>query len=165
MRMKHAGPSGRRRQPGGRVRAAGFSLLEVLMALIVTSIGILGLASMQLLALKQNYNAQVRAEVVQISHAIIESMRANRAAALAGEYDIGYADPSPAAGVSMAARDLVYWRQRIGAALPAGEGAIDVDAVAGTATISLRWDDARGLGGAENPTPGDLLEFQVVTEL
>lgn len=159
-------------RPGRSVRGSlsarrsgrGFSLIEVLVALVVTSIGLLGLAAMQLVALKQNYNAYSRSEAVQISHAIIESMRANRGAALAGDYDINFADPPPI-GISVAARDLGYWRQRIAATLPDGTGAIDVDAIDGTVTVVVRWDDARGETGPENPAPGDALEFLVVTEL
>ena len=169
MRMSRTSATGKRGRACGARRfagrsAQGFSLIEVLVALVVTSIGLLGLAAMQLVALKQNYNAYSRSEAVQISHAIIESMRANRRAALTGDYDISFADPAPI-GISVAARDLGYWRQRIAATLPDGTAAIDVDAITGTVTVVVRWDDARGEAGPENPAPGDALEFLVVTEL
>lgn len=142
----------------------GFTLLEVLIALLVTSIGLLGLAAMQLTAIKQNHNAYLRAQAVEIAHQIAEDMRANRAAALAGAYNLGLADAAPAGG-SVADADLSAWRTRLAQTLPDGEGAVTVNAANATALVQVRWNDARGQTGPENPAPGDPLEFRMSTQL
>lgn len=144
--------------------ARGFTLLEMLVALLVTSIGLLGLAAMQLTAIKQNHNAYLRAQAVQIAHEIAEDMRANRVAALAGAYNLGFANAAPA-GKSVADGDLTAWRARLGQTLPEGEGAVTVDAGNATAAVQVRWNDARGQTGPENPAPGERLEFRLTTQL
>jgi type IV pilus assembly protein PilV len=146
----------------------GFSLIEVLVALVVTTMGLMGLASLQLLALKTQHNAFMRGQATQLNHDIIERMRSNTAAALSGAYDLGY-DIVPGAGASVPATDKREWRQRIAAALPEGRGSIRIDAATRTATVSVRWNDARGDRSAENTADGQgepvLLEFTESTRL
>jgi type IV pilus assembly protein PilV len=146
----------------------GFSLIEVLVALVVTTMGLMGLASLQLLALKTQHNAFMRGQATQLNHDIIERMRSNTAAALSGAYDFGY-DIVPGAGASVPATDKREWRQRIAAALPEGRGSIRIDAATRTATVSVRWNDARGDRSAENTADGQgepvLLEFTESTRL
>jgi type IV pilus assembly protein PilV len=127
----------------------GFSLIEVLVALVVTTMGLMGLASLQLLALRTQHNAFLRGQATQLNHDIIERMRGNADAALTGAYDISY-DAMPAAGAGMADADKREWRQRIATALPEGRGRIRVDAATRTVTVSVRWNDARGDRGREN---------------
>ncbi len=71
-----------------RVNNKGFTLVEVLVALLVLSIGLLAVASMQTNSLRSNYNALTRSKAVQGCEDILDRMRANRNAALASDYDI-----------------------------------------------------------------------------
>lgn len=157
-------------QPSGAQRRAqrGFSLIEVLVALVVTTMGLMGLASLQLLALRTQHNAFMRGQATQLNHDIIERMRGNANAALAGAYDVGY-DAVPGAGASVADADKREWRQRVAVLLPEGRGSIQVDAASRTATVSVRWNDARGDRGKENTADGAgdpvLLEFTESTRL
>ena len=139
----------------------GFSLIEVLIALVVTTMGLMGLASLQLLALRTQHNAFLRGQATQLNHDIIERMRGNADAALAGAYDIGY-DALPGSGAGIADADKREWRQRIATALPEGRGRIQVDAATRTVTVAVRWNDARGDHGRENADDAGqpaLLEF------
>ncbi len=156
MRMRRiASPAGR----GQR----GFSLVEVMVALLVTTVGLLGLAALQLTSLKIGHNAYLRGQAVQIAHEIAERMRANREAARAGRYDLAYgATPG---GEGLPAADLAAWKQRLTAVLPQADGRIEVDAATMIARIAIRWDDARGDTGAENPAAGEPLEFVLATRL
>lgn len=146
----------------------GFSLIEVLVALVVTTMGLMGLASLQLLALRTQHNAFLRGQATQLNHDIIERMRGNADAALTGAYDIAY-DTPPGAGAAVADADRREWRQRVALALPEGRGRIRVDAATRTATVSVRWNDARGDQGKENTADGSgppvLLEFSESTRL
>lgn len=60
-----------------RARAAGFGLIEVLITLLVFSIGILAVAGLQAVARKNNYEALQRTTAAWLAHSIIASMRAN----------------------------------------------------------------------------------------
>jgi len=143
-------------------RSAGFSLIEVMIALLVTSVGLLGLAALQLVSLKQNHGAYLRSQATLLAHDIVERMRANRQQALSGSYDVDFGDTG---GTGLAAADLDQWQDLIDATLPNGDGAVEVDAARGLATVSVRWDDARGDEGPENTPAGEDLVFVVTTEI
>lgn len=148
--------------PGGRRAARGFSLVEVLIALLVTSVGLLGLAALQLVSLKQNHNAYLRSQATFLAHDMVERLRANRQQAIDGAYDVGFGGTG---GSGLAASDLDQWQDLVDALLPAGDGAVDVDGASGLATVSVRWDDSRGDTGAENTPVGEDLVFAVTTEI
>lgn len=131
--------------PGQR----GFSLIEVLVALVVTTMGLLGLASLQLLSIKTQHNAFMRGQATQLNHDMIERMRGNCVAALAGSYNLGFTD-APGSGGDLASTDLRQWRTRIVQALPEGTGSVAVNAATRVATVTVRWNDARGDLGIEN---------------
>jgi type IV pilus assembly protein PilV len=152
--------SARRKQP--QRAAGGFSLIEVMVALLVTSVGLLGLASLQLVSLKQNHGAYLRSQATALAHDMVERMRANRQQALSGAYDVDFGDTG---GSGLAATDLAQWQGAIDRTLPEGDGAVAVNSASGLATVSVRWDDARGDEGAENTPADEDLVFAVTTEL
>jgi type IV pilus assembly protein PilV len=61
-----------------RSRARGFTLLEVMVALVVTSIGLLGIAKIQALAYASTGSASVRSLVALQAAGLAASMHANR---------------------------------------------------------------------------------------
>ncbi|CAK0737766.1 type IV pilus assembly protein PilV [Gammaproteobacteria bacterium] len=63
-------------------RPDGFTLVEVLVAMAVLSVGLLGLASLQIVALRANSSALYRTQANNLTYLIIDSMRVNRQAAL-----------------------------------------------------------------------------------
>ncbi len=126
----------------------GFTLLEVLVAIMVLSLGLLGLAGLQATSLQANHSAYLRTQASVLSYDIIDAMRANREAARAGQYNVTLAAASPA-GATIPAQDIRTWRANIATALPNGQGAIAtvVGADAGvTLTITVQWDDSRAGG-------------------
>lgn len=66
---------------------AGVGLIEILIAVLVLSIGILGLANLQTRALANNSSSMSRSLATIASYSIIDAMRADRANALAGSYN------------------------------------------------------------------------------
>lgn len=58
-------------------RQLGFSLVEVLVAVLIVGVGILGVAGLQVVSLQQNRSALLRAEALQIGNDILDRMRAN----------------------------------------------------------------------------------------
>ena len=142
---------------------SGFTLLEVVIAILVLAIGLLGLASLQAVGLQFNQSSQFRTQATNLAYEMADRMRSNRQAARDGDYDGGLADPltdcTPNLSLNqatVAARDVASWRNSLACLLPLGNGAIAVDSD-GIATITVQWDDSRG---EEN-----LLEFEMSTRL
>ena len=128
--------------------ATGFTLLEVLVALVVLSIGLLGLSGLQTSSLRNNHSAFLRSQATLAITDIMDRIRANSDAANAGDYDIAYGDSASATNCTsgctpeaVADMDLVEWRAYV-QRLPEGEGEIAVDAD-GVAEIRVRWADTR----------------------
>jgi type IV pilus assembly protein PilV len=144
---------------------AGFSLLEVLVTVLVLSIGLLGLAGLQASSLRNNHSAFLRSQAVLKAYEGLDRMRANRAAAVSGSYngtyDSDYTVPGQTCdnictSAQMAASDLREWVTAL-RRLPGGQGQIAVTN-AGVATVQVSWDDDR------NPDTG-LQTFRLDTLL
>jgi type IV pilus assembly protein PilV len=123
-------------------KATGLSLIEVLIALLVITVGLLGMAGLQAYSLKNNTSAYHRSQANTLGYDIIDSMRANRDVALGGGYNLAI-DDSPS-GSDLAGRDLLGWREKLAQLLPNGTGAVSCNnPVASVCLISVRWDDNR----------------------
>ncbi|WMP16979.1 type IV pilus modification protein PilV [Thiothrix lacustris] len=79
-------------------KQTGLSLLEVLIATVVLSTGLLGLAGLQIAGMKTTHNSYQMQQATWLVHDLLEHMRANRSAALAGQYNVATScsEPSPA---------------------------------------------------------------------
>lgn len=136
--MQHANPvrpRRRARQPLGT--QSGTTLIEVLITVVLVSVGLLGLAGLQLTTVQNTNSAAERFEATTLARDILERMRANRQQALNGQYDLLMGD-DPAGG-GLAGDDLDAWMDAL-AVLPAGDGSIEVDD--GVVTIEVQWTDA-----------------------
>lgn len=147
-----------------KTHARGFSLLEVLIALLIFSFGLMGLAALQSFSVKNNQSSNFRSQATVLAYQIIDAMRANRSAVLTGHYYTDYAatdcqaaDPT---GTTPAETDLAIWRNNIACALPGGMGAVHFPAV-GQVDIEITWTDARwAVNAADRDT-----EFKLTTKI
>lgn len=158
------------------MKQSGFTLLEVLVAVLVLSIGLLGLAGLMASSIRNNQSAYQRTQATWLAYDIADRMRANRPVALASTalgtgYNTALGSPAvcatnPALAGSMAAQDLAGWKNLLACTLPAGDGAVDVDANR-TVTVTVQWNDSRGTGGeAGNTLQGDdEQQFVIQTQL
>ncbi len=71
-------------------KAQGFTLMEVLVALAVLSIGLLGMAGMQLFSMKSSHNAYLQSQASYFAYDLIDKMRANPIGFGNGNYDSAY---------------------------------------------------------------------------
>lgn len=155
-------------------RQRGVSLLEVLITVVVLSIGLLGLAALQANATKFNHSAYLRSQATNMAHEMIERMRANTGVYptapgpitnLTDTFDSG---TGPACGESLGAvtvaRDVNQWKSCVENTLPDGRGRIRRLAAnedfldecgithAGTGNpvvaIEVTWDESRLQAGA-----------------
>jgi type IV pilus assembly protein PilV len=128
----------------------GATLVEVLIAVLVLSIGLLGVAGLQLNALQNNLSAHVRSQASTLAYYIADRMRANRAAAVNGSYNILFGAAAPTGTANIYEIDLKNWKDELANVLPAGDGEL---AVAGDmAIIRVRWTDRTGTETFETRT-------------
>ncbi len=69
------------------VKQQGSTIIEVLISVLVLSVGLLGVASMQLHGLRYNQGAYLRAQATILAYDIVDRMRANPDGVAAGYYN------------------------------------------------------------------------------
>lgn len=141
----------------GSAAQGGFSMIEVLMALVVLAVGLLGLALLQTMNLRYTKSAEQRTKAVNLASAILDTMRTNRSelAAYAIE-ESAFADVDPTGGCERdatlsVASNLDHWKCEVREALgPEATGSIIVNDSAVRVEISWSEDNLPSLaGGAE----------------
>ncbi len=115
----------------------GIAMMEVLIAFFVLSIGLLGLAGLQIKALQFNQSAFQQSQAQISIYDMLDRMRMNRDAALAGGYNTGGWTNSHSAG-QLADNDLNTWLIAVSGNLPDGEGSVNCDANF-ICTVEVRW--------------------------
>jgi type IV pilus assembly protein PilV len=156
-------------------RQQGFSMLEVLIAVLVFSLGMIGLAGLLIFAIQSNHVAYLRTQATFLAHNMAARMDANPAGVWEGDYNKSVlplgtgitttctAGCSPA---DLATHDLQLWSQQVNTFLPKASGKIDCDASAlsiapagtqvdmrppygGKCTMTLSWNEARTDNGEQ----------------
>ncbi len=122
-------------------RQKGFSLIEVMVALIITSVGLLGLAMLQVQGMKFNTNAYLRTQATLLANDIIDRIRTNPG----GDYTVDVSSataPDCSAGCSVnnvAILDLITWSASLSNTLSSPEYTITQS---GTEyVIDIKWKD------------------------
>lgn len=149
------------RSPQGRGipihrHARGFTLVELMVALLVLTVGLLGALALLMRASRGAGDALARSQAALLAQGLAETMRSNRTALAAGAFDLltanapGVApampascvvDSSPCGGTAMAQADLARWQEAVATMLPAGAGASTcvVDGDTRLCEITLSW--------------------------
>jgi type IV pilus assembly protein PilV len=117
-----------------RPNQSGFTMVEVLVALVVLAIGLLGIAALYLSSLQAGRTAIYRTEAVNLAADLADRIRMNRTAQ--GAYNTAFADAEVAdpdcsttggcTDIELASTDLANWKADIGELLPAGQGQVVV---------------------------------------
>ena len=134
----------------GLRRQRGFSLVEVLVALIVMSVGMLGIASLYVQSMQAGRTSLFRHNAVTLAGDVADRIRANPMAGAA--YVAGGANFNCIAqGVNcsapqMAAQDVLVWQAQAAATLPAGIVDIEFDDTVAPPTyqIGIQWQEPEG---------------------
>jgi type IV pilus assembly protein PilV len=139
-------------------RHRGFTVIEVLIAVVVLAIGLLGVAKLSLVASQANGSAYMQGQAVTLAKAIVDNMRANRGQAVTGAYNVTFGT-TPAAPQNCATSvctpavtatyDLAQWKTLLAANLPSGDGQVVATAsvmpngsTEVTALVSVSWNDS-----------------------
>ena len=142
----------RHRRAGRRAtNSRGFSLIEILVSVLIVSVGVLGVAGLQLISLQNNTSAMFRTQAFQAGYEIIDRLRANPAQ----DYAIPLADAAPATNdctaqdctpAEMRDFDLNTWLGDLANNLPNGDGSV---VIAGTQiAVTVQWQDDRDVAAA-----------------
>lgn len=113
--------------------AAGYALLEALVAVIVAAVGFIGAARMQTLGMSLGNSAQSRQKATLLGYQMTDRIRANRLGFEAGQYNDAANNGATACLSSgctptqLAAADVAQWAAELGATLPAGTGKVCID--------------------------------------
>jgi type IV pilus assembly protein PilV len=165
MKLHHAHP-----------RQQGFSMLEVLIAVLVFSLGMIGLAGLLIFAIQSNHVAYLRTQATFLAHNMAARMGANPAGLWNGDYNITTI-LAPGAGITttcaagcnpadLATHDIQAWSQQVNTFLPSAKGSItcgtgglsitpvgtQVDMrppYGGTCTMTLKWNEAKSATGEQ----------------
>ena len=163
----------RRGAPVRRRTQSGASLIEVMVAVMILGIGLLGIGAMQAVALRNGQSSLERTQAVIQTYAILDVIRANKNNALAGYYntgttprcDVSTINADDPGGAQSAQGDVNTWLGSLKEAMGGGAtdsttcGAISCagNTIDGTTcTVTVQWDDSRGRGvAAEEVLDGD----------
>lgn len=128
-------------------KQAGVGLIEIMVAVLVLGIGILGIASTQIISLQMNTQSQNRSQAVLLAEDILDRIRANSdnpgayalAQGNAQGADNGACDTSfVPANASVSANDIAAWENSLACLLPAAERTVAVNG--NTVTVTIDWD-------------------------
>ncbi len=156
-------------------RCRGTGLIEVMVTVVVMSIGLLGIAALQVQSKRSNFEAVQRTTATMLAHAVIERMRANESALstylsqgaqVGGETISSEPSPDCTAGSSctpsqLAQHDVWEWEQAIDGASETAGGSKSGGLVSptacltgpsgggsGTYSVAIAW---RGQNSVANP--------------
>ena len=151
-----------------RRRHRGFTVVEVLVALVVLSVGLLGIAKLMLFAARSNDSAYLRSQATALAYEMLDTMRANRSAAIAHAYDTA---------ANLALYDVYTWKQRLAVgSLPVGTGALPngtgqvvtatstTSPAVTTAIITVQWDDQAAQASFAGTPVGTAANMQIVLQ-
>jgi type IV pilus assembly protein PilV len=168
----------RRFHPHRSNRDTGFTLIEVMIAIVIFGVGLLAVASLQVVARKANYEAVQRTTAAQLAQGMLERMRANALALEVyvggGERVIGggtmaapgntcQARAAPCNAAGMATADLWEWERILDGAYEVADGQAvgglvsptacirgEIDGASGTYAVAIAW---RGSSESAEPAP------------
>jgi type IV pilus assembly protein PilV len=139
----------------------GFTLIEILVAVFVMAVGLLGLAALQVAGLRNNQTAYLRTQATHLAHVMSDRMRANLLGVQLGSYnnqaattdDCDDATDDVGAGKvctinEMAGYDLKTWTDELAQQLPGGEGTVCLDSTPTDGTADAPACDGNGIAYA-----------------
>lgn len=133
----------------------GASLIEVLVAVLILGIGMLGMAALQSVTLRNSVSSAGRSQAVIQTYSVLDALRVDRVQASAGKFNVAsWTCAAKTAGQGDTRDYSVFngWLAGVQATLgdPAACGKVEC----GTdlysypvCTVGIRWDDSRATGG------------------
>lgn len=146
-------------------QSSGMSLLEVMIAVVVFSIGLIGVAALMLTSMRNNDATLARTQSTILANEMYEKVLANLPGAIAGNYTIAMDATLPLTAspecdtticdtAKMATWDLAQWATRINQVLVGSDASIAVDTSVDPMiiTISMEFDALMETAGVTTET-------------
>ena len=155
-------------------RQDGFTLIEVMVAILVFGLGLMGMAGLMVVSVKTNQSAYLRTQAEFLAQAMADRMRANIGLinSYNGQYNAATAGPDPCAGgvvcspANMVNRDRLTWSQQLVDTLPNPAGTMSCNGIVvgtplqvgaspyqGLCTLTIQWDEATLRRESHTPAP------------
>lgn len=152
----------------------GFTLIEVMIALLIFSLGLMGMAGLMVLSVKTNHSAYLRTQASFLAQSLADRMRANMGLinSYNGAYSASTAGSDPCASgaacspAQVVTRDRALWSRQLVDSLPnasanvaCGGAVLGGSTHAGAApynglcTLTIRWDEATLRRGVLSNSP------------
>jgi type IV pilus assembly protein PilV len=130
-----------------RKHQTGFGLVEVLISLLIVSIGLLGIAALQVTAVRNVGSSMERSQAVIQTYSYMDILRAKRDQAVISTLDLAMScDPEE---IPESKAEQRKWVTQLHATLgPESCGQVKCLG-GGKCTITVQWDDSRARGGEE----------------
>lgn len=154
----------------------GSSLVEVMVALFVLAIGLLGVLAMQSKSMQYNQSAHVYSQAVYLANDMAERMRSNVAGIANYASAIPTAEPgtdcnsAPCAAAALAEWDKYNWNANVEKFLPGGDALIEQlpadPPVPAHYRVSVKFDDSRS-DGKQNGVDGysGIKSYSLIVEI
>ncbi len=163
-------------------RQRGVSLIEVLMAVLIFSVGLIGLAGLMVMAARSNHAAYLRTQVTFLAGNMVDRMRANPMGLWNGAYNATGAasyptstnqtcsKASPCTPAQVAVRDKYEWSQLLKTLLPDARATISCSGSAGlgydptpqmamrppyggNCAMTITWTERKVIATGDSATP------------
>jgi type IV pilus assembly protein PilV len=149
-------------------RNLGVSLIEVLIAIVIASIGLLALAGVNVSSIRYTKMSQYRGTATQLASDIAERMRANKAGLAAYNFQTDFATQAALVApvqvcnsylvactfASLADYDLRTWLSTVRDQLPSGSAFIVSQPVQSAVDVWIVWRDPETANADDSPTSG-----------
>ena len=150
-------------------RQTGFSLVEVLITLVIMSVGMLGIAGLYVQSMQAGRTSMFRHHAVTLAGDVADRIRANPTADIAYTAPVGVDNNCVLGGVDctpvqMAANDILLWKDQAANTLPGGDVTIVLTPEAGlvppTYQITVSWTEP-----GQVPAPTYTITIPVLADL
>ncbi len=131
---------------------SGLTLIEALISVLVVSIGFIGLTNIQSNNLKTNQSAFYNSQAVVLGNFMLDALRANKAQAIAGDYNLGtLASPhcTVPSDTNLVTHDQHLWMSALKNQIANSAstcGVINCDTTTKICVVTVFWDDTRASG-------------------
>ena len=146
---------------------AGAGLVSIMIAMFIIMVSVLGHVAMQVKSLRAVTASQLQTHAIVIAYSITDGIRANRTAALAGDYDGALSPPATTVtceglsasckGSEVAANDMKAWSLMLNR-LPGGMASIEripLSEKGVLARVHVCWNEGREASADSCPAPDD----------
>lgn len=136
-----------------RTRQAGVSLIEVLVAMLVVSFGVLAVTGLQATAARYGKTSEFRSVATLLAADLADRMRANKPGVDLGSYSLANeyspidsmpevpdcAIDTACTETELAAIDIAEWRRSLFSGLPGADGFVATEAIGGRVVAADVW--------------------------